>query len=88
MEQAAGLEIRDVLDLPGDLFRTIRAGNGEPDSLDVARGLHHGGHGLSPFWCLLAYVLTSAGGIAPAASVMAASILVYPVHRQRFPAMA
>ena len=48
VEQAAGLEIRDVLHLTGDLLGPIRAGDGEPDSLDVARGLHHGGHGYAP----------------------------------------
>ena len=76
VEQAAGLEIRDVLDLTGDLLGTVGARDGEPDSLDVARGLHHSGHGYA-----------SSGRPRPAASVMAASILVYPVHRQRLPAM-
>ena len=48
VEQAAGLDVRDVLNLTGDLLRTIRARDREPDSLDVARGLHHSRHGYAP----------------------------------------
>jgi hypothetical protein len=65
VQQAAGLEIRHVLDAAGHLLGSVGTGNGEADPLDVARGLHHG-HGYLPF----------PPATVPAASVMAASILV------------
>src|SRR5437870_2049625 len=48
VQQAARLEIGDVLHLAGHLFRSVRPRDGEPDALDVTRGLHRRRHGLKP----------------------------------------
>ena len=65
VQQAAGLEIRHVLDAAGHLLGPVGPGTREADPLDVARGLHHG-HDYLPF----------PAATVPAASVMASSILV------------
>ena len=65
VQKPSRLEIRHVLDLPRHLLRAVRPGNGEPDTLHLARGLHRHGSAL----------LTS--GVAwRAASSIAASIFV------------
>ena len=66
VQQAARLEVGDVLDLTRDLLRSVRPGDGEADALHLARGLHDR-HGVIPF---------ESGGAAAAVSAIAATIFV------------
>jgi len=47
VQQAARIEIGDVLDLAGDLVGSVRTRNRQSDALHVAGRLHHGRHCLS-----------------------------------------